>query len=415
MLSAVYSVLAFLPPLVLALFLAVGWLATAHVTYDATTSRVPAAALRLVQLFDRILAGQIIIFYGIARYAAMLREFLAGLVNLGVHEREEAAAAGTPATPLAAGSPLGGWLAKAMKAATTASRVQSRMYGHVVREIAFNTGEPAGAEAGGGQSTPTTPIAGLLSMMLRGPLASQSAPSRRHGQVPVIGGSPKPGGLPLQGSCGDLRRNPSSQLSGVLAGRSQATGTLPSTEPEAAAGRAAFTDRPSSRRTLAPLLVTDLPQEPRTAAHARTPSGTAEWSNDERGSAMAPERPSSPASLAKDFGVPPSGEHGVLPSPAGTAKEERVTPSGEHSVLPSPAGTAKGSDPSRVPAPASHPAFQELSDCPSLSELGQSGGRRRPAGSASFQGVDAVVIVQPPWGGDDDQSDSEAEEQGKRL
>lgn len=257
MLSAVYSILAFLPPLVLALFLAVGWLATAHVTYDATTSRVPAPALRLVQLFDRILAGQVIIFYGFARYAAMLREFLAGLVNLGVHEREEAAAAsGTPATPLAAGSPLGGWLAKAMKAATTASRVQSRMYGHVVREIAFNTGEPAGTEAGEGPSTPTTPIAGLLGMMLRGPMGSAASPTVRR---------------PGQGN----RLVPVRRLQPAAA-------TVALAEPEAAAGRSAMANAARSPpRVLPPLLATDQVEEAPRPAAAAAASVQPPWGQDD--------------------------------------------------------------------------------------------------------------------------------------
>jgi hypothetical protein len=187
MLPSLLHLLAGLPIAGILSALVLGWLATSHMTYasgNSPTSSLPAAALRCVQVLDRLLAGQVIIAYGLAKHLAMLREFLAGLAD--VHEITEPAGSGSGSLPSSApssySSPLGGWLSKAMKAAGTASRVQSRMYGHVVREIAFASGEPATPAAGAAApSTPTTPMAGLLGMMMRDIAATprpRNAPAR---------------------------------------------------------------------------------------------------------------------------------------------------------------------------------------------------------------------------------------------
>jgi len=176
-----FSALATLPLLAVLVSLALGWLATAHLVYEEADQNavMPAAAVAAIRLIDRMLAGQAIILHSAVRNIAMLREFLAGLANLSM---VPATAAETPAAATWRTPVVSGWLTKAMGVATTASRVQSRMYGHVVREIAISTNkDPADIVP----QTPTTPVAGLLGLMLRGSSsASAATPATRTPRRP---------------------------------------------------------------------------------------------------------------------------------------------------------------------------------------------------------------------------------------
>jgi hypothetical protein len=198
------NLLAALPLMVLALALTTGWLATSHLRYTPADPEavLSATVMRTMQLVDRLLAGQAILLYGMAKHLMLLREFVAGLANISVVEAEPAtdalqaggAAAAASSSPRP--SPLGGWLAKAMKAASTASRVQSRMYGHVVREITMGAGN--GADAASGTPTPAGPAgtpraAPLMAMLLRSTMAGATTPRLTSGRTTAAAATPRPG------------------------------------------------------------------------------------------------------------------------------------------------------------------------------------------------------------------------------
>jgi len=137
----IVGLLALLPILGMAGSLVLGWLATTQMVYT-TDSATPSWLLRACATTDRILLGQAIIFSGLAGRLMALREFTCGLMNLSVNERPSEQRGMSAASR----SMAMGLMGQAMRIMTTANRVQSRMYGHVAREIALQHGPLARKE-----------------------------------------------------------------------------------------------------------------------------------------------------------------------------------------------------------------------------------------------------------------------------
>jgi hypothetical protein len=145
----IFAVLA-VPVLFVVLCAIIGWVATMHVSYEVEDSprRLPQWMVHAIVAMDRTLLGQAIIASVISNRLILTREFIAGLTNIRV---TEAPPEPTQAPSLSRSAAMT-LMTNVMKMASTASRVQSRMYGHVAREIALQHGplanrQPAAAPA----------------------------------------------------------------------------------------------------------------------------------------------------------------------------------------------------------------------------------------------------------------------------
>jgi hypothetical protein len=132
-----------------ALVVLLGWRATSNLVYSEQPAAASSPGLPLLRhrlllpafcLVDRFLAGQILLAWALARGLILLREFLTGLTGVSVSERVPSAAASAAAFS---------WMSMAMQTVSTATRVQSRLAGHVAREIGHQQRQIA---SGGGEA-----------------------------------------------------------------------------------------------------------------------------------------------------------------------------------------------------------------------------------------------------------------------
>lgn len=135
----------------------IGWHATSNLRYvdsEYSSALLGSGTRRRVLLtalctLDRFLAGQILIAWGIGRTLILVREFVTGISGISPQAAER-----NPQHDARASAQSKSWMTLALQTVSTATRVQTRLAGHVARELgqqsivqrALNTPTPA-AEA----------------------------------------------------------------------------------------------------------------------------------------------------------------------------------------------------------------------------------------------------------------------------
>jgi hypothetical protein len=176
-----------------------GWHATSHLAYAETeySAGVFGAGLRRQVLltaftvFDRLLAGQIMLAWGLARALILLREFVTGLTGISPSVQSEVS--GPLQEALAAGRARS-WMSLAMQTVSTATRVQTRLAGHVARELGHQVKQQQQQQQHQAPSTPRTPLSSLIALSPQ--LAQRPARGRPAANVSALPEPPPAGAAP---------------------------------------------------------------------------------------------------------------------------------------------------------------------------------------------------------------------------